>query len=150
MVYIGGEKEVVIHFYACDGEKKGNFQSIMDYLSNRLIKVNTKADRDGMIALESIDVVVGSDKCAIDNRASQVYWYLDLYKLRKVVRTQQKIVLEAQKKFEIASQNGCPKYNLYNFNCESFALELRYGVKLPSFQAHGNFAYRSTAEKVLL
>lgn len=150
MLYIGGDNEVVIHFYASNGSKKATRQSIMDYLSNRILSVDTKADRDGVIALENIDNVVGNDKCAIDNRASQVYWYLDSQELRKVVRTQEKIILEAEKKFQHAVRYGHPKYNLYNYNCETFALELRYGAQIPSFQAHGNFAYRGAAEREYL
>lgn len=145
MVYIGGHKEIVIHFYARGNEeKKDQFESIMDYMLNRLLAIDSKADKDGEIALETIDAVMGSDKCAIDNRAVYVYAHLAAKGERTVVRTQQKIVFETQTKFESAVRCGSPKYNLYHYNCETFALELRYGVPLPSLQAHGknDFMYR--------
>jgi len=75
---------------------------------------------------------------------------LDEINARKVYRTPEKIIEAAQAAFEAAVQNNPPEYNLRDFNCEHFALKLRYGVDMPSWQVVGDFSYRSYAPKELL
>jgi len=133
VVYIGDG--YCVHFYAQgQGGKKDRKQSIIDFLLMSVPFMPAKtANHPGVVALETIDSVVGNDKCRIDNRIKQAL----ASGLRKR-RTAGKIVEEARKAWE-RGQHSPPDYNIVNYNCEVFALEIRYGVKITSEQISQRF-----------
>ncbi|XP_021967822.1 phospholipase A and acyltransferase 3 isoform X2 [Folsomia candida] len=105
--------------------------AIFEYLVNSTILGNKDStDKEGVVALEKIKHVAGSDSCAVVNNNNHMYFHLSFTGKRLVRRSNEAIVQAARDAFDKAKSHGAPKYNLKFYNCEHFAMELRYGVAM--------------------
>ena len=122
MVYIGLGK--CVHFYAAgDHEEKGIVRHFLDVLTQRENKTQD-IWVPGVVAIERMEWIIGSGECRIDNRISKML-AMGVTKHNNVPQ-----IARMAESIWKATQEIPYEYNIARFNCEIFALELRYGERI--------------------